>query len=349
MFKYNLTFILLIFVSPLIILAGGHDTTFYKKYDDRLIVSYFNSYRKYNIKFSQFYDKAPDIGTNLHYSADANAVAGFEINYDKFGVSFATRATPPGDTSRKGTTNYTNWNFSFGGNRWRLETSLRRYKGFYENYSENYIPDFDSSHKFYQQPNLLNQCVRAKFFYFFNHKKFSYPSSFSCSYRQLKSAFSWIVVSNLYHNYMVTDTSFIPGPLRFYYNRQAFLFRQETTGLSFGGGFSMNIVLFKRLFANITLALNPEIQFAKYAYFPTAKERSVLLNWAADLRGGIGFNGKRFFYTITGKLDMSNFNYNKVIIDNQFGSVDFTIGYRFRMRTPGFYKKFQTTKIYSWL
>lgn len=298
---------------------------------------------------SQQFDKLPHINTDLNYQADANSVTGIELAYDKFGVSFGVKATPPLDIERKGKTDYKNIGFSFGGNRWLLETTFRRYKGFYENNTSNYTPGFDSTGNFYQDPGFLNQSVRAKFIYFFNHEKFSYKSSFSCSYRQLKSAFSWIVVSNLYHNKLVTDSFFIPEPLQFYYNRQAYLSRLGTVGLSFGGGFSVNFVLWKRFFANFTLALDPELQFAKYGYYPTAYEKGVRVNMAGDIRGGFGYNGRNFFFTVTSQNDLCNFDYSKVNIETSFVSGAVAVGYRFGVKSPAVYKKFQETKIYGWL
>ncbi len=339
----------LLFVVCLQLFAGTHDTTYYRKYNDRLIVSIYGSERRYNIEMSQAFDNSPLFKTDLNYQADANTVTGIELAYDKIGISFGIRATPSYDVARRGKTDYRSFNFSFGGNRWLLETSLRHYKGFYENNTSNYIQGFDSTSVYYQAPNFLNQSVKAKFLYFFNHKKFAYKSSFSCSYRQLKTAFSWIVVSNLYHNKLLTDTSFIPGPLRFYYNRQGYLSHVGTTGLSLGGGFSCNIVLLKRLFANLTVALNPELQFAKYGYFPSAIEKGVRLNWATDVRAGFGYNGKRFFYTLTGIFDICNFDYSKVDINSTYYSGALSFGYRFGLKTPKFYKKFQETKVYSWL
>lgn len=342
-------FFLIAHVAPCLLVAGAHDTTYYRKYNDKLIVSIYVSERRYNIGMSQRFDSSPLLNTDLDFQADANKVTGIELAYDKVGVSFGIKATPPLDVNRKGKTDYKNFNFSFGGNRWLLETSLRRYKGFYDNNTSNYTPGFDSIKNFYQDPNFLNRSVRAKFLYFFNHKKFSYKSAYSCNYRQLKSAFSWIVVSNFYHNKLVTDSSFIPDPLKFYYNRQAYLSQLNTTGLSVGGGFSCNIVLWKKIFANITLAFNPELQFARYGYFPTANEKGVRLTTAGDIRASIGYNGKKFFYILTSQNDLCNFSYGKMKVENTFFSGAFAFGYRFGLRTPGFYKKFQGTKMYGWL
>jgi len=331
------------------IAAGTFDSTCYQKYNDKLIVSYYVSARNYNIELSQQYDKAPFLNTNLNYQADANSVTGIEIVYDKIGISFGIKATPPDDIARKGKTSYSNLNFSFGGNRWVLETSLRNYKGFYENNTIYYTPNFLTNHVFYQQPNFLNQSARAKFIYFFNHKKFAYKSSYTSCYRQFKTAFSWIMVSNLYYNKMATDTSFIPDPLRFYYNRQGGLSKINTTALSLGGGFSCNVIILKRLFANLTLALNPELQFSNYVYYPSSSENIVRANFAGDVRFATGYNGKNFFFTFTSINDICKFNYSKVGIKSTFVSGGVAIGYRFGVKTPGFYKRLQQTKIYGWL
>ena len=82
------------------------DTTYYRKYNESLIISLYQSFaRQFDIEISEKFP--PDSGkSGLHYYSDANIVSGIAIDYDKFGIAFGYRSTPLHQKMRneKGTT-----------------------------------------------------------------------------------------------------------------------------------------------------------------------------------------------------------------------------------------------------
>ena len=329
--------------------ASKYDSTYYVKYEKDFILALYTSVRSYTIGVAQT-TAADSLGVSgLNYKADANEVTGIEINYDKFSLSFGLKSKPP-DTKKKGKTSYSDFAFSFGGNRWILETSYRGYQGFYDLNTARYDSSYADSVPFYNIPGMRNVATRAKFLYFFNHGEFSYKSGYTCTYRQLRSAFSWVGAGNIYRNNLTADTSLIPHFVRDYYGQNALLNHVGITGISAGGGFSANIVIFKSVFTNLTFVLGPESQWRKYGYYQQPARKLNYLTLAGDLRVALGINMKRFFMTLTSRTDFSSAHGNGIKLDTKFYSGAFTIGYRFKKENdPWIMERFRKTKLYGWL
>lgn len=327
-----------------------HDSTFYKEYSDKLIISFYNSFATQdNIAFSQTIKKDSLGKSAFHYYADANVISGIEIDYDIFSLAFAYKVVPPQNVNKKGATYYSGLGLNLGGKKWRLETSYKKYRGFYDINSANYIHPFLDTTPYYQNHSMKTENFKAKFIYITNTKKFSYDATYSCDARQIKSACTWIVISNLYYNSLRTDTSFIPFPIRSFYPGYSNLNGLNVIGFSEGFGFSTTLVLFRRFFGNITSAIEPEVQWRRYSYASIAEPYLCYIKSSGDTRISFGYNGKRFFFFLALMADYSNYNKKQILIKNDFYSGSSTIGYRFGLKKPGFYKKFEKTKIYQWL
>src|ERR1051326_8953463 len=243
-----------------------YDSNYYRAYDDKFIFSIYQSANNYTLDIEQFMQKDPLGASKPSFVADADLTTGFEIDYDVISFALDIKSKPPDDALHKGKTSYNNYSFSFGGNRWSLETSYRSYKGFFDKNTPKYDTAFNHDPTYYQDPNMSIMGFRAKLFYFFNHEKFSFKSSYTANYRQLKSAASWMAVTNFYYNSFSTDSSFFPVQMRPYYGTLADLRDLNVLGYSVCGGFSANIVLWKALFFNLTADIGPELQRRAYGH-----------------------------------------------------------------------------------
>lgn len=326
-----------------------NDTTYYRKYNESLIISLYQSFaRQFDIEISEKFP--PDTGkSGIHYFSDADVVSGIAIDYDKIGIAFGFRSVPPKDAKRKGNTNFFNLALNIGGNKWRLESSYRRYRGFYDANTANYSPLFNDSTPFYHDRSLLNENIKFKFLYFLNHKKFAYKSGYGSNYRQTKSAASWMLLGNLYFNRFGADSSLFPFPVRNYYSNLGDLDRLRVIGLSAGGGFSWNLIIIKRFFANLTIGVGLESQWRKYHHNNGDAEDRMYISGSGDVRSSIGYNGDKFFFFLSSMNDINNFDSGALNIRTKFISGAFQIGYRFPVKTPGFYKKIQETGVYKML
>ena len=91
---FLLIFLFVIGISSFFAQKKGWDSTYYTKYKDRLIISFFQSYRSYSMDISQKTVKDTLGLSKIGYVAEANLISGIEINYDKFNnmkITYFTR------------------------------------------------------------------------------------------------------------------------------------------------------------------------------------------------------------------------------------------------------------------
>lgn len=325
------------------------DTTYYRKYRDRLVVSVFQSVRTYGMEINQKLNRDSVGASKIAYKAEANNITGIELNYDKLNVAFGFKSTPPQNAISKGDTKYTNLALNVGGNRWILENSYRSYKGFYNVNTSRYDTTFRRDGVYTQLPSLHSEAYKTKFLFFTNANKFSFKSGYSCSQRQLKPAFSFVLTANIYYNRLNSDSSFIPLPVRHYYDDHGNVHGLNVFAFSVYGGGSFNLVLWKAFFLNLTLIIGPEEQWRTYHYLGESPRKLFYTSISGDFRSSIGLNFKKFFVLFTSSSDFSYYNSNVMEYVSKYGAVNFSIGYRFHVKTPKPYTRFQQTKLYRLL
>ncbi|MBA2613174.1 MAG: DUF4421 family protein [Bacteroidetes bacterium] len=321
------------------------DTTKYNKYHSRLIIGYFQSYRNFSNEFQQYGQKDSLGVSKNNYFAESRLVSGFEFSYDKFSISLGLRTTPPKQSEGKGNTKTFTTNFNFGGNIWYLENSIRYFKGFYDTNTGAYDSTFKKTGVYLQQPNLENTLFRSKFLFFTNHHKYAFRSGYDGSYRQLKSAASWVLGANVSYNNIRSDSSFFPIKSRSYYGDYGNMNGLKVVGISANVGAAATIVILKGFFASAMFIVGPEQQWRTYNY----QGRSVPLSYisvSGDFRASIGFNFKRLYVLGSSITDFSVYNSKFVGLTNKAITGNFMIGWRFNAKMPAFYKKFQQTKFY---
>ncbi len=337
------------------------DSTYYVKYKSRLIVSLYESYRHYETELSQFLTKDSLTKSKVLYYAQANNISGIEVNYDKINFSFGYASIPASDPKKTGKTDHFNLGLNVGGNKWILETNYRRYQGFYDRNTPKYDTAFtrpDSMHLdrkgvYTQFPHMTSTSYKMKFLFFTNSKRFSFKSGYSCSYRQIKSSFSWVITANGYYNTINNDSSMVPKQLNKFYDTHSTLKGMDVAAFSVYGGASFNLVIWRALFVNLTVLLGPEEQWRTYKnvgkdslhYNRTTFYNSI----SGDVRGSIGLNFKRWFVTLSSVSDFSWYKSNDVMMVSKYVNGQFALGYRFKVKTPKIYQKFQQTKLYSYM
>ncbi len=336
------------FLNSFVAQKKAYDSTYYTKYKDRLIISIYQSYRNYSMDVAQKLTK-DTLGTSkIGYVAEANLISGFEINYDKFNISVGYKSSPPKDQLKKGDTKYKNFALNIGGNRWIIENSYRSYQGFYNKNTVNYDTTFRRTGVYDQNPTLRSEAYKTKFLFFTNSNKFSFKSGYSCSYRQLRSAFSFVLSANIYYNRLNADSSFIPYPIRTYYDNHQSINGLNVFAFSVYGGGSFNLVLWKAFFMNLTLIIGPEQQWRTYRYLSNYPTQDLFYSSiSGDFRGSMGLNFKKFFVLVSGTSDFSWYNGNSMEYLSKYGSINFSLGYRFRMKPGKLYRKFQESKVYK--
>lgn len=239
------------------------DTNYYKKYNNRLIVTFYSTQRYYEIGFKQKYFSDSLAKTSINFKSTAPETFGFGLAYDKLSIAYDYRTVQPDDNTlfKTGYNKVNSLSFNFGGNHWMLENSWRRFRGFYDDNTNQNFAGYDTTKPYFQNPSMQSSTLRSKFIIFSNYNRFAYKSAYGNMYRQLKSAATLLVAGNIYHQKLTSDTAFVPFYLREFYGDIAHINKVNTTGISTCAGFAFNLVIFKRIFFNMTLAFGPDFQW----------------------------------------------------------------------------------------
>ncbi len=326
------------------------DTNFVKKYPDRFIVTLSQSYRQYDVRFSQtLMSDTAGIGAPKMI-ADGNAVTGISIDFDKISFCFGLRSVPPTDTiiARRGKTKYSSYSLSFTFYRFRFESSYRKYNGFYDVKTPVYDTTFQHDGVYFQNPSMTVRSIRVKTLFVFNKRKFSYSSAYFNTQRQLKSAGSLLAVSNIYDYNFTSDTSMIPVASRPFYGMYGMMNQYRVQGISIGPGYSFNLVIFKTLYLNLTLTSGFDFQHRNITTFDNSfSSKKWRVGAAADFRAAMGLNGKRMFFSLTYRVDYNSYVNTGMRIEPRYHSIDFNFGYRFKMRKGRLYRSLNDNKWYQ--
>ncbi len=353
MIRRPLLLLICIFGSVILGSARVHtrsdvDNTYYKSNNKGVSLGLLTSVRDYKVTIQQNFNDDPQGISSVAWQADARTATGFSIDYGKIAlnIAFRTGITEP---EKKGITDYRNVALSFGGNKFLSEASYRDYSGFYDNNTSKYTQPFSGATPYYQDANMHAQLVKLKLMYFPGHRKFSYKAAYSSGYRQLKSALSTIVAGSVHYEKLQTTTSLIPEPIREYYGPGAdSICKLNTYALSGGFGITGTLVIFKRLFLNVTVLPYIELQKRDYGWSDDNKSKKALeLALSGDLRGSIGYSTDRFFILLYTLNDIRNMNAKGLQIQSVFTSGTLNIGYRFDIAHLGAVKKVTNSKLYQ--
>lgn len=330
------------------------DSNYVVSYSEKLVIGIFQSWRYYDLLFAQTLTTDSAGHSSMNYIARGNNSTGISFAYDKISFSLASSVeATESDVLRKGISKTKNLSFSINSKRYRLEAAYRKYTGFYDNYTGSRDTNFviDSS-AFYQNPTMYSKAFRLKGFYFFNKKqRFSYGAAFNNTARQLKTAGSFLLISNAYGFSLGSDTSFLaPGTSPSYPQWESWN-KFKTLGLSCNLGYTVNLILFKRLFANFTGTLGLELQNLQYSTADGISNRNDWkFGWSAgDLRGSIGYNGEKIYIMLSYIGDFSVYKLNKIQIDTRLHAGMFSFGYRFKMKESKPIKWLKSNKFYKML
>lgn len=334
---------------PAVLLAQNKplwDTTRYQKFNSNLIIGVYQSYRNFSNEFNPVSSRdSTRFATN--YMAESSLSTGLEFNYDKIGFSIGLRSKPQENSQGKGQSRTINFNFNLGGNRWFLETSYRNFKGFYDVNTARYDPTFRTTGQYAQEQGFSNQLFRSKFMYFTNHHRYAFRSNYVCNYRQLKTGGSWILSANTNFNDLRNDSSLFPKAARKFYDYQSNLRGLSVAGISANAGAAVTIVVWRALFFHMMFIAGPEQQWRTYHYLNAPNKTISYLSISGDIRLSLGFNWRRAYMVWTSMNDFVLYNNSVMTLQNKSLGGSFMWGWRFKSKTPEFYKKFQKTNLYS--
>ncbi len=325
------------------------DTNYIRSYDDKLILGLWQSESSFDMKLDQKM-KISNGKSAMDFIANSNHASGVSFDYDVIGFDFGYKSIPSGD-KRTGNTDYTDLGLNISTSGFRFENSFRRYSGFYDKNTPNYVVPFTDSTNYFQNPSMTISQVKSKLIYTLKRKRFALGGAYANNKRQVKSAGSVLLIFNFYSLSMKSDSSVIPSPLKNFYAPVWDGFnKMNVYAFSSGAGLTRTFVIFKKIYFNVLFGLGLEMQNRHYY---SLHEGGQINYWqaslASDWRTALGYNGKKFFIRITGIYDFNTFDSRDLKFGLQYYVGEFDFGYRFNFKPPKPYRKFQETKLYKFI
>ena len=191
--------LLFFFISPLIALGDGGDTTYIKTFK-----------RKYNVQFNTWLTdidvvvnpigKEKDFRIKLQPNVKGQAGCAFGFKYFTLALGFQLPGTES-DEKRFGKSQYYDFSFGYFQRKFGGEIYYRYFQGMQRGRN-----DFASETI---RPDIYLSNGGLNFFYAANHKKFSMRSAFAQQEQQIKSAGSFLLLSNFQFRNLLADSSII--------------------------------------------------------------------------------------------------------------------------------------------
>jgi hypothetical protein len=193
-------FILILFsITPYLAFADGGDTTYIKTFK-----------RKYNVQFNSWLTdidvlvnpigKDKDFGIKLQ--PNVKGQAGFAFGFKHFTVALGFQL--PGtesDVDKRGKSQYYDFSFGYFQRKFGGEIYYRYFQGMQRGRNDFALATI--------RPDIYVSNGGFNFFYAANHKKFSMRSAFSQQEQQIKSAGSFLLLTNFQFRNLLADSSII--------------------------------------------------------------------------------------------------------------------------------------------
>jgi hypothetical protein len=245
----------------------------------------------------------------LNYSPNDYGVLGISVRLHWLGLAFGY-APKNLQENFKGTTSYTNIKLSSYGKKMGFDIYYLDYSGFFlDNTKELFGPDYQARH--YIRPDLNTLNIGANYYYIFNHKRYSYRSTFIQNEIQKHSAGSFMINASLNYFNLNADSSIVPkGIDENKFSPEAKIKKGDFYNLSLMPGYGHTFVAKQKMF--LTLSVYGGVNAQQQHYTSELKNFNQKVFDAFELipramaRIGIGYNSQKFFTGINAVIDVYN-------------------------------------------
>ena len=274
-----------------------------------------------------YMDYVPNLGTYLGFG-----VYMFDIGLD---VSFRL---PPSEIENDlyGPSSGTDLQVHMYTRKVGIDLSYQKYKGFYLENPKDFYPIWSEGDSFPRKPDMEAKSISLGSVYVFNAKRYSFPSIFTHTESQLRSAGSFILTGQFNHSTLSDPYSIVSEVPNNQFNFLDSLNKITSTSFNVLPGYSYNLVIKRRIYLSLSLSIGLGVE--SYAY-STQKNtvRDNTIDLANVWRLGGGYNGTRLFFGLAGYTQSNETSIEGLRLSTSSGFVTIFLGYRFKEK--GFMKK----------
>ena len=258
----------------------------------------------------------PNVPTNI----------GLGFNYQWLGLSVSfINPSYNLEVEKKGRTRYFDILLNTYSKKFGVDAYYVSYKGYYLSNPGNRKSEQEP---FPQRPDFRTVAIGAQFFYYFNHKKYSYRAPFIQTERQKKSAGSFVLNPHFSYFSIKSDSALTPG----IQNPGSYRGGNFYT-IGVGPGYAHTFV-WRRFYINFTLIPSIFIQYQDIRHFDDEFDRSgIVTGLRFTGKFALGYNSDKFFIGISSSGDTYNIKLEKnTDLRYTIGAGRFFIGYRIPLK-----------------
>ena len=306
------------------------DTNYVKKFNNKFVLGVYQNYNNHSFFISQDFQKDSLYNTNLHAMAESLINTGILFSNGKLYLALNLFGFLSNAPSRKPEPRSLNFAFGLRNNGNLTEFGLNWFRGYYENNSSNFIPNFDKDSSFYSYNGLRSLQLFANHIHIYNKSRFSMNAAYKGGDIQKKSAYSFLHFFHVNYNNLISPDAIIPQAFRGSYERFGEMDKLNNFYLGAGIGGSGTWLITKDFFSNLTLMMGPGLQFQNYSITTDKVIRSrVNIMLHTDLRFSLGLNLGRFYIVSGNYFKVKTYNMREMKINSLHIMSNLTLGCRF--------------------
>lgn len=262
-----------------------------------------------------------------------NTPSSLRLNFNYRFISFSLQLSPDflpgnGDEAEKGETKSFTLGTALILRHWFGDIAYSRVKGYYLKNTDDFI-DFADGDPYIQFPDLIYKGFALRVGYKFN-SQFSLRSLASQTERQLKSSGSFMPV--LFFRYYTIDDQ----------SDATVTQKSNNVETSVGPGYAYTFVLKENFYASIGVFgsvgyLNTHFKTRFDNGTVTSTQDNFILRW--DTRGGIGYNGKKFYSGLFTNISGTSYDQENTTASNFETRVFYNLFFGIRLKAPRFLEK----------
>jgi len=272
-------------------------------------------------------------GKKIDYSPNEAPSIGIKLQHKWLGVSFMWGPKNIQE-EKKGTSTYYSFNLNSYGKTNGFDIYYTTNKGYYVD-NKKVLQDLGINAPAIIRSDLHTIGAGLNAYYIFNHKKYSYRSTFIQNEIQKKSAGSFLTTVSCSYYSMGADSSVVLN----IYHREVSRESQIMSGTFYSAGlmpgYAHTFVILKKFYATISISWGPLFQIQNYTIKDSIIEQDISRKiWITRglIRAGIGYNSEKFYAGFSGVGD----NYHIPLgtgnqLQYSVGNVQLFLGFRFVM------------------
>lgn len=234
---------------------------------------------------------------------------------------------------KKGNTDYINFQLNSYGKKLGFDLYYTDYNGYYlENYRKFPVLDSIYGDIFPQRPDISTLSIGGNFYYLFNHKKYSYRSTFIQNEIQKKSAGSFLMSGSFSYFNIRGDSTIIPSSIRRYYESRSQFKNGDFYSFSLMPGYAHTFVIAHRFYFTASVTGGITAQYQQYSTEGRELVEKMVYIPRAMSRVGLGYNGQRFYGGLSSMIESYNLPLGQRTRLTYFiGSASLFVGFRFQV------------------